>query len=62
MESVFETGTAGGFFLPVKMGGKKSRRERQKRYKPEKLVHTKVIRLMTLNDDPMECSLPSYPP
>lgn len=46
-------GTAGGL-LAGQGGGKKPKR--QKRCTPQRLVHMKVIRLMTVNNEPMECT------
>jgi len=55
MESAIETVLPEGF-SPVRMGKDK---ERQRRCTTQRLPHTKVIRLMTVNNDPMECALQS---
>lgn len=48
----FEMGLLEGF-LSVKMGRAE---EKQKRYTTQRLVHMKVTILMTINNDPMECT------
>lgn len=38
------------------MGKKNKKSKRQKKCIPQRLVHTKVIRLMTGNNEPMKCT------